>query len=189
MEAGFLTAGKYWLTSPSAFAIASKSNEGCWDSTKAKVVSAPASSWLRTKVRTLSAFLKFDIRASSVGGNGLRGNMAFHIILRPAWHLSKNRCTCCTRSWNFAIVAAFDLFVQKTSLNCDKFVKASTCSWTRLFSSDKFRAMTDKHDKAKFRHQGDILSKSGGDEGLSSTHSLSSMWPSAVHSARIAPLP
>jgi hypothetical protein len=52
--------------------------------TKAKVVSTPARSWLRTKVQTLSAFLKFDIKASSTGGTGLRGNMTFHIILKPA---------------------------------------------------------------------------------------------------------
>jgi hypothetical protein len=89
----------------------------------------------------------------------LRGNMAFHIILRPAWHLSKNRCTCCTWSWNFAIVAVFDLLLQKTPLNYDRFVKASTRSWTRLFSSDKLRAMTDKDNNAMFRNQGEIPSK------------------------------
>jgi hypothetical protein len=41
------------------------------------------------------------------------------------------------------------LLLQKTSLNCDRFVKASTRSWTRLFSSDKFRAMTGQDDKCK----------------------------------------
>jgi hypothetical protein len=44
------------------------------------------------------------------------------------------------------------LFVQKTSLNCERFVKASTHSCTRLLSLDKLRAMTDKDDDAKIRN-------------------------------------
>jgi hypothetical protein len=61
---------------------------------------------------------------------------------------------------NFATVAAFDLFVQKTSLKCARLVKASTRSCTRLFSSDKFRATTDKSNvKDEIRNKLSIESK------------------------------
>ena len=158
--------------SPSAFAIAIKSNEGCCDNTKAKADSAPARSWLWTNSRTFLAFLKFTIKAKNDGGIQLRGNMVFQIIFRHAWHLSKNRCTCCTRSWNFATAAAFDLSVQKTSLNCERLVKASTRSCTRLFSSDKFRGMTGKGNDAKIRRISTVIK---GNKGVPDTYSSSFM--------------
>jgi hypothetical protein len=110
-------------------------------------------------VWNLSAFIIFDIKTNYVWGAGLRGNMVFHIILNPAWHLSKNRCTCCTWSWNFAMITTFDLLVQKTPCACDRLVKTSTRSWTRVYSSDKFRAITGKDGEGKFGSQENALSK------------------------------
>jgi hypothetical protein len=92
--------------------------------------------------------------------------MVFHIIFIHAWYLSKNRCTCCTRSCNFATVVAFDLSVQKTSLNCERLVKASTRSCTRLFSSDKFGAMTGKGNDAKVRRISTVIEGNKGEHAL-----------------------
>ena len=41
-------------------------------------------------------------------------------------------------------MTAFRLSVQKTSLYCERLVKAVTRSCTRLFSSERFRAITDE---------------------------------------------
>ena len=86
-------------------------------------------------------------------------------------------CTKCTRSWNFATMTAFRLSIQKTSSYCERLVKAAIRSWTRLFSSKIFRAITDEEqDCEKISSKGRIIFS----KRAWSTYSLNYRWPSAA---------